>query len=191
MTTTTTFFGFLLIFVFEFSCVIYKKDPIDINQLAEVKRGKVKITTQNGEKIKAQWTDVKPDDISIRRRARQTIIKAKDIKSSAYFGPEYKLVGLNDALTYEGNISIETDKKSYQFFDIRKEGENIIGFSRIGADTVVLEIPYSEIAKIKVQNVKASRTGNVFIGVGAGYLVLMGIGLAALAADPPKFSFGP
>jgi len=172
------------------SCIIYKKKPITTHELKDVKSEKVKLITTSGDVYKTYWTNVKDDEVEIYEKAKTSKIRQNSIKHVSYYGPQYKIVDLESALEYEGTVMVETDKRQYQFSDIKKEGKNIIGYILKGDNSEKIIIPLEELDTIKVQNKRASRVGNVFLGIGIGYVVLMGIAIAAIANNPPTIHLG-
>ena len=103
------------------SCVVYKKTPISVEDLDNVKNNKVKLETRTGDVVKAKWTNVLEDSIVVIEKPNINRIHIKHIQHISYYGPEYKIVDIERALNYEGNILVETNKKKYVFFDIKKE----------------------------------------------------------------------
>lgn len=158
------------------SCMVYKKQPVSIEQASKINDRIIKIKTVDGAKHKFRWIDENEDNVVSIKKTKKTLIDIKKIRRIQITDPERKEVSLDSALNHNGEITIETAYEDYDFIKIKKIDNRLLGTSMTGKDTLKVVIPKNEIAILKVQNKGLSNTGNIFIGVG----VILGITIWAI-----------
>lgn len=178
--TTVWIFIFLLV---NSSCVVYNKTPVNFGELDDVSDKKVKVETTTGDIHKVKWIEVLKDSLSMVKNTHWVKIKPKHIKKITIDSEHGKRITLEEALLHQGVIIIQTKSEDYVFFDLRDYGDKVIGYLK-KTNQEFVAIPKNQIVEIKLQNKKASRIGNAFIGIGAGIFTMVGIAAISYSQDP-------
>ena len=171
--------------------VIYKSEPISVEEASGYENTKMKIATKGGNNYKLKWIEEKNGNVVSIKNTEKVSVSISDIKQIKTDNYEPTHISLDSACNHNGiveviSVNIEGYINSEKLIKIKRDGDRIIGNKITKKDTVTVVIPISQIGEIKVQNKATSAVANVAMGIGITITSLFAILVIALAIGNPS-----
>jgi len=161
------------------SCIVYQKRPSTLEEAANPKNKKTKITTLDGEKYEFDWFDIEDEYISSTLKTKREIFSIDEIQYILSKGGS-KNIKLDSTTQLRGDYTIKTTNSEFRCFEIERKGDAVTAIRTTGKDTLTIHIPQAQIEKIQIVNRGDSAVGNIGIFILAICGVFVGLYIVAV-----------
>jgi hypothetical protein len=177
------------------SCIAYSTNYSSAAE-ASVHKGPFKITTTNDIEYILDWIVEENGNIIGMRNVSRERFNKDEIVQIIIQDTSWITVPLEQTLNYKGTIHlVKMDKRNRyverEYIEIEEHNGIITGYRMTSADTLTMNIPIVQIAKIQMKDKTKSMLRTIGLITGVGCLIVTIAGLVAWANWEPEWDFGP
>ena len=169
------------------SCVAYKRTPATVEEAMSPANSRMKLITGQGDVYKVNWIQANNDSISSITNTDQVFLNRNQVQWIKQDIPDGKLMDVNTALEYKGDILLHKKGFTYEFIQFYESGDQLVGIQPTGGKNQYLKFHERQIRTIYLQD-KAGSAGLSVLAAAGIFLVTAGfIGLSSMEI-PMDFS---